>query len=294
MPVLPIPRDPRAHLWGPAAHQQLGHALHQLGVPQAVVDLGCGDGAMLRLLDRHLPRKVSYLGLDLEDQALARGRALASDVSRRCRFERLDIAEEPLETASIQGLLRQTDTLLVAQATLGHMATPAAMLGRWVRALRHPCRVILVEHDHMRRIRERPDRPTEELHTYRDTAAAYQHAMCLGTKAAGAGEPDLGSRLTELLNKAGLACLGAVSLAEALPSSPPSTEGAWTPEQEPVAADRGSWSPLALRGGISQDGEISFWELEQRARALRRGTTGAPVAFGALNIAWAASSAKVV
>jgi SAM-dependent methyltransferase len=63
--------------------------------PTRIVDLGCGTGLWLELLDEVLPKRCEFVGLDADAEALAIAAERARSWSRTIRFDQIDIETEP-------------------------------------------------------------------------------------------------------------------------------------------------------------------------------------------------------
>ena len=60
-----------------------------------MVDLGCGTGLWLALLNEMLPADCEFVGLDMDRDALDIARERSRNWGRRTRFERVDIEADP-------------------------------------------------------------------------------------------------------------------------------------------------------------------------------------------------------
>lgn len=66
-------------------------AAHQ---PKRLVDLGCGVGLWLELLDELLPSDCEFIGLDVDDHVLGQAAMRAHDWDRSVTFRRVDLNRE--------------------------------------------------------------------------------------------------------------------------------------------------------------------------------------------------------
>lgn len=62
--------------------------------PQTIVDLGCGPGIWLDLLNKHADRTCEFIGLDADDAALKNAIDRSRGWSRKSVFHRIDIETE--------------------------------------------------------------------------------------------------------------------------------------------------------------------------------------------------------
>jgi SAM-dependent methyltransferase len=80
--------------------------------PLTIVDAGCGDGAMLRYLEQHLPQEnLSFVGIDFSPRSIASAREKSEGLSR-LRFRESDILQ--LDTATF------TCDILTSTLTMHH------------------------------------------------------------------------------------------------------------------------------------------------------------------------------
>lgn len=63
--------------------------------PQRVVDIGCGPGLWLEVLNEELPIECEFVGYDTNVKALKEARLRASSWRRPTRFEPLDVGRNP-------------------------------------------------------------------------------------------------------------------------------------------------------------------------------------------------------
>ena len=100
--------------------------------PKRVVDLGCGTGLWLDLLNEVLPTDCEFIGLDSDVQSLATARERASHWGRASSFERCEI-ESAADTIP-------TSDLTLAFNVFSYLAEPAALL----KQLRPRSKVVVV------------------------------------------------------------------------------------------------------------------------------------------------------
>lgn len=73
--------------------------------PTRIVDLGCGSGLWLDLLDAHLPAKCQFVGIDSDSESIELAERRAHTWSRDSRFYLCDVEREP-------GAIPKSDLLL--------------------------------------------------------------------------------------------------------------------------------------------------------------------------------------
>lgn len=68
--------------------------------PHVLVDLGCGPGIWMELLDTHMPTSCRFVGLDADGSALSEARQRSSEWEREVEFQQLDIGRNAEEIPS--------------------------------------------------------------------------------------------------------------------------------------------------------------------------------------------------
>ncbi len=63
--------------------------------PDSIVDLGCGAGLWLSLLDKCMPSTCDFIGIDVDECALEIAQEQASSWQRNTTFLKLDFEREP-------------------------------------------------------------------------------------------------------------------------------------------------------------------------------------------------------
>jgi ubiquinone/menaquinone biosynthesis C-methylase UbiE len=105
--------------------------------PAAVLDVGCGTGALLRTLAERLPTDVELAGVDPAREMIEVGRAAL----RECANAHLEVAfaeQLPFPDARFD--------LVISTVSFHHWADQAAGLGEVGRVLRPQGRLVLVDH----------------------------------------------------------------------------------------------------------------------------------------------------
>lgn len=108
----------RAKLGERTAFVKMLTALH----PLRVIDLGCGTGLWLDLMDRFLPPSCEFIGIDSDPEALAIAEAAALGWNRVARFECLDVETEASSISSAD--------LTLLFNVMPYLANPASLLAR--------------------------------------------------------------------------------------------------------------------------------------------------------------------
>ena len=104
--------------------------------PAAVLDVGCGTGALLRLLATRLPAEAELVGVDPAAAMLEAARATSDHP--RVRFERAPAEHLPFPDASFD--------LVVSTVSFHHWDDRIAGLREVARVLRPDGRLVLAEH----------------------------------------------------------------------------------------------------------------------------------------------------
>lgn len=94
--------------------------------PVAVLDVGCGTGALLRLLAERLPGTRELIGIDAAEGMVETARS-QPDLDRRTRVERAVAERLPLADASVD--------LVVSTTSFDHWADQAAGMAECARVL---------------------------------------------------------------------------------------------------------------------------------------------------------------
>ena len=62
--------------------------------PQVIVDLGCGPGIWMELLDQHMAASCKFIGVDADSEAISEASRKAATWKRESQFLQIDIAKD--------------------------------------------------------------------------------------------------------------------------------------------------------------------------------------------------------
>ncbi len=63
--------------------------------PKSIVDIGCGTGLWLSTFNELLPKDCNFIGIDLDEDSLAKAKSKSKNWDRKCEWIKLDINKEP-------------------------------------------------------------------------------------------------------------------------------------------------------------------------------------------------------
>jgi ubiquinone/menaquinone biosynthesis C-methylase UbiE len=106
--------------------------------PAAILDVGCGTGALLRTLSSRLPGAVELAGVDPAPAMIEVARATLPHPGRRIRLERAGAERLPFADESFD--------LVVSTVSFHHWEDQAAGLAEVARVLSGGGRLVLVDH----------------------------------------------------------------------------------------------------------------------------------------------------
>jgi len=128
--------DTRKNLWNDDYFEFLVRKVWQLNRPIKVIDFGCGYGYLGLKLMPLLPEGSTYVGIDVSEELLIRGRHIFDDTTYNYNFIHGDIYEYNFN---------ETYDLAICQALVRHSHHPKKVLKQMVDATKKGGKVICID-----------------------------------------------------------------------------------------------------------------------------------------------------